>query len=188
MDSTHQAKPSASSVNFRIPTALDGAAITALIGACPPLDANSAYCNLLQCTHFADTCIVAEQDSRIVGWISAYRPPSQPDQFFIWQVAVARSARGSGLGNRMLEALLSRPSAQGATTLITTITVDNAASWALFEGFARRRALDVTKAPHFQRDIHFSGAHATEWQVRIGPLPASGAQRDTRKISETATL
>ena len=24
----------------------------------------------------------------------------------------------------------------------------------------------------FERDTHFAGAHATEWQARIGPLPS----------------
>ena len=40
-------------------------AIWELISACPPLDTNSAYANLLQCTHFADTCVIAEREGRI---------------------------------------------------------------------------------------------------------------------------
>src|SRR3546814_8400758 len=105
-----------------MPKAEDGAAISKLIAACPPLDRNSAYCNLLQCSHFADTCIVAERDGYIAGWISGYRPPSEPDRFFIWQVAVSETARGAGLAGRMIDMLLARPSAAGARALITTIT------------------------------------------------------------------
>src|SRR3546814_7917944 len=97
-----------------MPKAEDGAAISKLIAACPPLDRNSAYCNLLQCSHFADTCIVAERDGYIAGWISGYRPPSEPDRFFIWQVAVSETARGAGLAGRMIDMLLARPSAAGA--------------------------------------------------------------------------
>jgi len=154
-----------------MPTATDGPAITRLIAACAPLDANSAYCNLLQCTHFADFCIVAERGEQILGWVSGYRPPTEPTSFFVWQVAVARPARGQRLAQRMIKALLDRPSAEGATHLITTVTDDNAASWALFNGLARAWGAPLTRNAMFARDAHFAGAHATEWLARIGPLP-----------------
>lgn len=145
--------------------------MTALIAASPPLDVNSAYCNLLQCTDFAGTCVLAEREGRPVGWVSAYRPPATPECLFIWQVAVAAEARGEGLAGKMLDALLARPAAAGATALTTTITPDNAASWALFEAFARRHGARLERAPRFERDAHFAGAHETEWQARIAPLP-----------------
>lgn len=160
-------------LNMRSPVAEDGPAITALIAACPPLDPNSAYCNLLQCSDFADTCIVAEKDGRIVGWISGYRPPSHPERIFVWQVAVDSSARGIGLGGRMLDELLSRPAVRGATTLTTTITEENPASWGLFTAFARRHDAELTRSERFKRDAHFAGAHDTEWQASISPLPTA---------------
>jgi L-2,4-diaminobutyric acid acetyltransferase len=159
-------------VSMRPPRAEDGPAVTALIGACPPLDPNSAYCNLLQCTHFAGTCVVAERNGQMVGWISGHRPPSDPSRFFVWQVAVHETARGEGLAGRMLDELLARPAARGVTHLVSTVTQDNAASWALFGGFARRRGLPLVRTPHFERDVHFAGAHDTEWQAEIGPFPS----------------
>lgn len=158
---------------LREPTAADGPAVTALIAACAPLDANSAYCNLLQCSDFAGTCVVAERAGAIVGWISGYRPPSHPDRIFVWQVAVSPSARGLGLGGRMLDALIARPAANGATALTTTVTEANAASWALFEAFARRHGARLTRSARFERDAHFAGAHDTEWQATISPLPSA---------------
>lgn len=143
-----------------------------MIARCPPLDTNSAYCNLVQCTHFADTCVVAEHGGEVVGWISAHRPQTAPDQIFVWQVAVDVSARGTGLAGRMLDYLVQRPSARDALTLTTTITEDNEASWALFRAFARRRGADLTRTLLFDRDAHFGGAHPTEWQAAIGPLHA----------------
>jgi L-2,4-diaminobutyric acid acetyltransferase len=148
----------------------DGPAVSALIRDCPPLDPNSAYCNLLQCLHFADTCVVAERGGKIVGWISAYRPPAEAGRIFVWQVAVHASARGLGLGRRMLDALLARPASRGATMLTTTITEANDASWALFGSFARRRNAALRRHPLFDRDVHFSGAHDTEFLVSIGPI------------------
>lgn len=156
---------------LRRPTAEDGPAVTALIAASAPLDPNSAYCNLLQCSDFAETCVVAERGSAIVGWISAYRPPSHPERIFVWQVAVAAAARGEGLGGRMLDELVARPAVQGATTLTTTITEANPASWALFGAFARRHGASLSKSARFERDAHFAGAHDTEWQASIALLP-----------------
>jgi L-2,4-diaminobutyric acid acetyltransferase len=156
---------------LRQPVPEDGPAITRLIAASPPLDRNSAYCNLLQCTDFADTCVVAELGSKVVGWISAYQPPSAPDRLFVWQVAVAQQARGTGLAGTMLDSLIERPAASGAAMLVTTITSDNAPSWALFEAFARRHHALIERVPRFEREAHFGGAHDTEWEARIAPLP-----------------
>ena len=60
---------------LRKPLAEDGAAIWTLVQACQPLDENSMYCNLIQCDHFRDTCVVAELDGKTVGWVSAYVLP-----------------------------------------------------------------------------------------------------------------
>jgi L-2,4-diaminobutyric acid acetyltransferase len=127
--------------------------------------------------------VVAERNGKIVGWVSGYRPPSHPDNFFVWQVAVAEEARGQRLGQRMIQSLLERPAAQGVSHLITTVTLDNQSSWAMFKGLAERWGAALEKTALFDREIHFAGAHDTEWQARIGPLPlslASAVQKEQR--------
>lgn len=71
----------------------------------------------------------------------------------------------------MIEELLARPSNADARYLTTTVTDDNLASWAMFNGLARTWGVPLHKTTRFERDAHFGGAHATEWQARIGPLP-----------------
>ena len=117
--------------------ACDCQAVSALIRASPPLDANGA------------------DDS---------------NRLFVWQVAVAESARGAGLGTATLDALLARASVGKVTALCTTITATNHASWSLFDGFARRCDVPLTKALHFASGRHFSGDHDDEWLVSIGPF------------------
>ena len=166
-------KPRTPVPRLRKPNAADGAEIWALVKSCKPLDENSMYCNLVQAEHFRDTCVVAELDGKIVGWISGHLIPSKR-QLFVWQVAVSPAARGFGLGKKMLFNLIERDICEGATHLKTTITEDNAASWALFKSFARAVGGDITDSPHYERETHFSGHHDTEHMVTI-TLPEARA-------------
>lgn len=158
---------------LRQPTAEDGFKLHQLIAACAPLDPNSVYCNLLQCSHFAETGVAAERDGELVGFISGYIPPQQPDTLFIWQVAVHASGRGHGLGKRMLKEILKRPACAQVRYLDTTITKDNEASWKLFGSLARDLGAESEHAVKFDRERHFGGQHDSEYLLRIGPFDRS---------------
>lgn len=162
------------SIVLRPPTLEDGMDVYRLIESCPPLDTNSSYCNLLQCSHFSDTSVAAEIDGRLVGFISGYKAPNKiadkADTLFIWQVAVAESARGLGLASRMLSAILDRQECATVEYLETTITQDNQASWALFEGLAKKRSAILQRLDWMDKELHFSGLHDSETLVRIGPF------------------
>ena len=157
-------------LTLRKPDATDGESIWALIKSCAPLDVNSMYCNLVQADHFADTCVVAELDGEIVGWVSGHLIPDS-DALFVWQVAVGEKARGLGLGRSMLTELVSREVCAQAKELKTTITEDNDASWALFRSFARSVGGEPDDEPHFEREAHFGGRHDTEHMVTIALVP-----------------
>ena len=155
---------------LRQPRATDGAALHALVAVCPPLDPNSRYCNLLQCTHFAATSIVAEADGELLGCVTGYLPPLRPDTLFVWQVAVHPQARGSGLGGRMLRQLLARPACAEVAYLDTTVTADNAASEAMFRRLADRLGARLRRHRWFDCERHFAGVHDSEYLLRIGPF------------------
>ncbi|MFP7674973.1 diaminobutyrate acetyltransferase [Marivita sp. S0852] len=160
------------SLRLRTPDPSDGADIWSLIKSCKPLDENSMYANLIQADHFRDTCVVAEFEGAILGWISGHIIPNTKE-LFVWQVAVSPNARGLGLGKKMLLELINRDSARDAVALKTTITRDNDASWALFKSFAFAVGGDLQHASHFDRDAHFAGQHETEHMVTI-TLPERG--------------
>lgn len=164
------AQADAAPITLRAPTAEDGAAVYELIAQCPPLDTNSMYCNLLQSSHFSDTSVAAELDEDIVGFISGYVLPKQPDTLFIWQVAVGEKARGQGLASRMLRDILQRPACRQVKYIETTITPDNRASWALFESLANKLSAQLNHSVMFDRQQHFAGQHETEMLVKIGPI------------------
>ncbi|MGE0407848.1 MAG: diaminobutyrate acetyltransferase [Amphiplicatus sp.] len=160
------------SLSFRRPAKADGEKIRRLIKSCPPLDENSLYCTFLQCTHFADSCVVAERSGEIVGWVSGYFLPDDPQTLFIWQVAVAPSARGLGLGKEMIVALLSA-GGQQAGRLQTTITPSNKASWAVFASLARALNAPMSEEAFLDREADFNGRQETERLVTIGPFAAA---------------
>lgn len=157
---------------FRHPSAKDGPAVFELIKSCPPLDQNSRYCNLVQCLHFAQTCMAACESGsgELVGFVSGYIPPSQKDTLFVWQVAVAASQRGKGLAARLIESQLASGACQGVSYIETTITEENAASWALFRKLARTRNAALESAALFEKEKHFAQQHDTEFLLRIGPF------------------
>lgn len=159
-----------SQIMLRLPQGTDGFQINSLIANCPPLDTNSTYCNLLQCTDFASTSIVAEQNEKIVGFISGYRPPERQDVLFIWQVAVDSDCRGQGVGQTMLVGLVDRLLSQGVRYLETTITEDNVASQALFKRFFQSMDVPSKTRVQFSRSEHFAGKHADEILHRGGPF------------------
>lgn len=167
---TTNTAPAAGALLLRMPVAADGSALHSLVSKCPPLDANSVYCNLLQCTHFAGTSIAADAQGVLAGFISGYLVPASSDTLFVWQVAVAPEFRGQGLATRMLHALLARPACARVRYVETTVTDANEASLALFHAFAGKQKVQLTSTLHFDKTLHFNGRHDSERLLRIGPL------------------
>ena len=164
-------KPQINNLCFRMPNATNGTEIWNLIQKCKPLDQNSMYCNLVQADHFRDTCVVAELNGKIVGWISGHIIP-QKNEMFIWQVAVCDDARGLGVGKKMLSELLQRKVTQHISKIQTTITKDNLASWGLFKSFSSKLEAELSHKPYYKREQHFDNMHDTEHLVTI-QLPSS---------------
>lgn len=172
-------------ITLRLPVAEDGLAVNRMISACPPLDTNSVYCNLLQCTHFSDTCVVAEYAGEIIGFTSAYLIPNHRDTLFIWQIAVSARARGQGLAKSMLREILLRPVCAGVTCVNASIAPDNAASRQLFQNLAASINATCTATKMFEHDRHFHGQHPDETLLCIRSENGSIASnlQSTREVS-----
>ena len=161
---------------YRKPQRSDGSTVHALVKRCEPLDLNSLYSYLLLCTDFADTCVVAEADGEVVGFVSGYLKPADPTVLFIWQVAVSPEARGLGVGKGMLREALSRPACVHVRHLDTTVTPSNAASWAMFYSLARERGALCVRQPIFRAEDFGGETHEEEHLLRIGPFDEREAE------------
>ncbi len=159
-------------LEVRGPVHGDAAAMWELVRA-TGLDVNSPYAYLLVCDDFAATSVVAADDHGPVGFVAAYRPPTDPAAVFVWQVGVATRGQRRGLGRQLLTSTLARPANRDARYMTATVTPSNEASLALFRGLGRDLGVEVTENERFPAELFPGGsdAHEPEMGVRIGPLP-----------------
>lgn len=155
---------------FRAPVPADGAAIWELVRDSGELEPNTPYCYILFADHFAETCVLAERDGRIVGIVVGFMSPRRPGSVFVWQIGVAASERGRGLAKALISELLTRPCCKAVTHLEATVGVSNAASERLFRSVARDLGAicDVTEG--FREDLFPGGGHEAERLFTIGPI------------------
>ena len=80
--------------------------------------------------------LVALRGDEVVGYAGLC---DYPDEAFVQTIAVAPAARGTGLGSRLLTALLREADRRGQRTVSLEVRADNAAAQRLYDrhGFAR---------------------------------------------------
>jgi L-2,4-diaminobutyric acid acetyltransferase len=173
---------------LRPPRPEDAPWIWRLVRAAGRLDLNSPYAYLLLCSDFASTCLVAGEGARTLGFVAAYRPPTDPDSLFVWQIATAREARGLGLGTRMLQALIALPACDDARYLEATVTPSNTESRALFRRFAERQGAEHRERHGFGPELFPEADHETEIRLRIGPLRPRRTREENCQGARNAEL
>lgn len=153
-------------VLLRTPHPEEGLEIQQLISNNPPLDSNSAYNYYLLCKHFSDSCVVAEHNGKVGGFLSAYLIPARPDTLFIWQVVVSKALRGKHIAARMLHTLISRFEAGTVRYVESTVNPSNIASRRLFESFARQQGSTI-KEDIFLEAAAFGQAAGHEKEILL---------------------
>jgi len=136
------------------------------------LDVNSEYLYLLQSTHFNETCSVAEANNDIIGFISGYIYPLNPEVLFVWQVGVDDKFRGQNIAKDLLTNIIDRKLLQGVKYIYTTISPSNIASQKFFEKFAKSLNTEIHKETMFEIS-DFNNAHEDEVLYKIGPFKQS---------------
>ena len=163
----------AQSVTLRHPDKTDGAAVWELVRSAGTLDVNSPYSYILLCDLFRQTCIVAEENGKLVGFVSALIAPMRSDTLFVWQIAVDSSVRGKGLGKAMLKQLLESNAVVPIRYLEATVSPSNIASRSLFQSMARllNCELKTVEDEGYMPSMFPAGnAHEAEPLLRIGPF------------------
>ena len=134
------------------------------------LDLNSVYSYLMLCSYFPDTCVIAEHERRIAGFVTGFCPPIPLHTVFVWQIAVDAAYRGQGLGISLLKELLDRDACAQVNFLETTITPSNGPSHALFSRLARDMGVHCVVSSCFPESVFPQKNHEEERLYRIGPF------------------
>ncbi|SET19451.1 L-2,4-diaminobutyric acid acetyltransferase [Salinibacillus kushneri] len=157
------------SITFEKPDVTDGSAMWELVNH-SSLDQNSPYKYIMMCEYFADTCVVAKENGKLAGFVTAFIPPEKPDVVFVWQIGVDSSQRGKGIASRILSALLNREACKDVRYLEATVTPSNKASQSLFRGIACKHDTECKVLECFTEDLFPTDDHEEELCFRIGPL------------------
>lgn len=164
-------------ITFREPKAGDGAAMWNIVREGGVLDENSSYAYIMFRDRFVDTCVVAEHEGEVVGFVTGFRPPRDPDVIFVWQIGVHGQMRGQGLARRLLKQLVDRDACVGVRFMETNITPGNVASQRLFRSFARTMGHARVEVRTGYDEHLFPSGHEPEELYRIGPFETWGTAR-----------
>src|SRR5699024_10659402 len=104
---------------FRPPAAADGQRMWEITRDSGVLDVNSSYAYVLWGAEFSDSSVVVESEGRVVGFVTGFIRPSEPDTSFVWQVGVDADQPGKGLTARRPHAPFDPTAAPAAVRMPT---------------------------------------------------------------------
>lgn len=159
---------SKSEIKISKPCKEQGKKIYELVKSTKVLDVNSEYLYLLQTTHFSDICSVATYEDKVIGFVSGYMIPNEPNTLFIWQVAVDSDFRGNDLARRLIMDIIQRKELN-VNYLHTTVSPSNSASIRVFEKVAAYFETQMTNETFIEVN-DFIGDHEEEVLYKIGPF------------------
>ena len=138
-----------------------------LVANRPYVGLNSRYTYFLLAEHFSDTCVVAEENNKIIAFSSGYVPPDRRDTFFNWEVVVHKDYRGNGLQKRML---LHQIRITEAKYFEGTVNPSNGASKRNFCELAQLLNTKCEENVLFSEEDFENDGHEAEILYRIGPI------------------
>ncbi len=145
-----------------------------LVANRPYVGLNSRYTYFLLARDFQDTCIVAQDGGKIIGFASGYVPPRRPDTFFSWEVVVDKDYRGHGLQKTLL---LNQLKLTGAKYFEATINPSNEVSKNNYVKLSHLLDGEIEMCVLFsEADFEFDG-HEAEVLYRVGPICADSLQK-----------
>ncbi|MCF8565251.1 diaminobutyrate acetyltransferase [Alicyclobacillus tolerans] len=169
-------------IQFRKPRIEDGPEMWSLVKDVGVLDLNSPYSYLMVCKMFHETSVVAVDKAKVIGFTSAFKPPTQQDTLFVWQIGVAKTHQGRGLATAMLESILARSSCRDVHYVEATVTDSNFASQSLFKGLARKQWTQCEVSECFPAHVFPGEHHESEPLFRIGPLRMGSKKVNLKEV------
>ena len=133
----------------------------------PYVGLNSRYTYFLLAKDFSDTCVVAEQEGKIVAFSSGYIPPARQGTFFNWETVVHDACRGYGLQKRLI---LHQIEMTNSKYFEGTLNPSNKVSEKNFVELAELLNTNCEKRVLFDKEDFENDGHEEEVLYRIGPI------------------
>ncbi|QUH05534.1 diaminobutyrate acetyltransferase [Saccharopolyspora erythraea] len=156
-------------VVFRTPEPKDGQAVWEMVSNDRQLDTNSPYYYTMWFRDFAHESLVATVRDEIVGFLTGYRRPDEPETYVVWQEAVRPRHGIPNLGVDIFEHAAAQQIADGAKYVEATVSANNKPIIWVLKKFAKAHAAEVETGVLFPSD-YFPGEHHDEVLYRIGPI------------------
>ncbi|MCX5414976.1 diaminobutyrate acetyltransferase [Streptomyces sp. NBC_00059] len=154
---------------YRTPHIDDAYTLWQMVDQTDALDNNSPYYYALWCRDFAETSLVATVGDEVVGFLTGYFRPDEPDTYLVWQEAAKPRHGIPMLGVQIFERAADRAVEQGARFIEATVSADNKAIIMVLKKVAKRYSAEVNTHVLFPSDL-FPSEHHDEVLYRIGPL------------------
>jgi L-2,4-diaminobutyric acid acetyltransferase len=155
---------------FKNPIKSDAPKMFSCLGLIPELEKNSIYMYMLFCDIFKETSMIAMEGEQVVGAAIGFLMPSDPKNYFMWQLGVLPQWRQKGLATDLVRALLKSPGLSAIDWLSCTVEADNIAIMTTFRRLAESLDTHIELADKFDSKDFLPYIHATERELRMGPL------------------
>ncbi len=100
---------------------------------CPPLENYPEHVYKIILRYFGDYCFITEENGEIIGFAMGIVPQSFPGTYFLWDIGVAPSYQGQGIGGKLVRELENEIRKLGFKRIEVTIDPFNLSSQKLFE-------------------------------------------------------
>jgi L-2,4-diaminobutyric acid acetyltransferase len=152
---------------LRTPETKDKGRVTAPVGTALPRDTRGISGTVVGQDAFHETSVLAEMNGELLGRITGYLLPYDPETLFIWHIEVSDAAPGTALSMRMLRHLLQQKSCAGVTRVQTVISSDDEAPWLQFRQFAGKQNTSMDIQPYYTQALEPHKRHENDNLVTI---------------------
>jgi L-2,4-diaminobutyric acid acetyltransferase len=120
-------------MHFRKPNESDFERVYDFVSACKPLESYAVHFYKIMLRYFRNTCLVAEENNVIVGFVLGFVSQVDPKTYFLWQIGVSPEKQGQGIGNRLLTEMESLLKKTRVGRMELTVDPENITSQKLVE-------------------------------------------------------
>ncbi|HEX9061963.1 MAG TPA: GNAT family N-acetyltransferase [Clostridia bacterium] len=141
----------------------DASQVLNLIEQCGPYVAPyNVYAYWILENYYSSTCYIAEENNRIIGFISGM-PSNDKQSIFIWQLCVHSEFRGRRIAVSLLDSLISKAKELKFEKIELSISESNSDSQNLFKSYLHKNDMELLE----KKRCSFGNVIETVYEFRL---------------------